>query len=155
MDNLFAGRHVLAEFTGVDAQVCDDLEGLRATLHSCLTRAGATILDIVGKQFQPQGVTMIAVLSESHASIHTYPERGAMFIDVFTCGDAADPVEADFQAVFRSEVAYSTERPMLVAPLDTISPVSGSKPQWAMPPKGARLLPGQYVMWWYRMSPMR
>jgi S-adenosylmethionine decarboxylase len=49
------------------------------------------VLQIVSKRFEPQGVTVLALLSESHASIHTYPEVGAMFVDVFTCGDRAKP----------------------------------------------------------------
>jgi S-adenosylmethionine decarboxylase proenzyme len=46
---------------------------------------------VVSKRFVPQGVTLLALLSESHASLHTYPEVGAVFLDVFTCGNRADP----------------------------------------------------------------
>ncbi len=45
---------------------------------------------MIDKHFTPHGVTVLALLAESHASIHSYPERGAMFVDVFTCGDSAD-----------------------------------------------------------------
>jgi ornithine decarboxylase len=34
---------------------------------------------------------VLALLAESHASVHTYPERGSVFVDVFTCGHRADP----------------------------------------------------------------
>ena len=51
-----------------------------------LIAAGVTICDVVHKKFEPQGVTVLALLSESHASIHTYPESGDIFVDVFTCG---------------------------------------------------------------------
>ncbi|HVK21754.1 MAG TPA: adenosylmethionine decarboxylase [Actinokineospora sp.] len=87
----FAGRHVLAEFDGVDPLLLDDLSFLRSTLEDCLRKAGATVCDVVSKQFEPQGVTVLALLSESHASIHTYPEIGSMFVDIFTCGETADP----------------------------------------------------------------
>jgi S-adenosylmethionine decarboxylase len=56
-----------------------------------LAHANATVQSVVSKRFEPQGVTVLALLSESHASVHTYPEIGAMFVDVFTCGDKADP----------------------------------------------------------------
>jgi S-adenosylmethionine decarboxylase proenzyme len=49
------------------------------------------VCDVVSKQFAPQGVTVVALLSESHASLHTYPELGSVFLDEFTCGSAADP----------------------------------------------------------------
>ncbi|ATL68908.1 adenosylmethionine decarboxylase [Nocardia terpenica] len=82
----FTGWHVLAEFGGVDAALCNDLERLETALRKSLVAAGVTICDVVRKQFEPQGVTVLALLSESHASIHTYPESGDIFVDVFTCG---------------------------------------------------------------------
>ncbi|RDI42801.1 adenosylmethionine decarboxylase [Nocardia mexicana] len=82
----FTGWHVLAEFGGVDAALCDDLERLEAALRKSLLAAGVTICDVVHKKFEPMGVTVLALLSESHASIHTYPESGDIFVDVFTCG---------------------------------------------------------------------
>nr|WP_222131955.1 adenosylmethionine decarboxylase [Pseudonocardia sp. C8] len=88
------GRHVLAELGGIDAAVLDDAEGLRAHLAAALTDAGAQVRQTVVERFEPQGATVVAVLAESHASIHTWPEHGGMHVDVFTCGDSADPVEA-------------------------------------------------------------
>ncbi|GEM34394.1 hypothetical protein NN3_54010 [Nocardia neocaledoniensis NBRC 108232] len=82
----FTGWHVLAEFGGVDTDLCDDLERLESALRESLIAAGVTICDVVHKKFEPQGVTVLALLSESHASIHTYPESGDIFVDVFTCG---------------------------------------------------------------------
>ncbi len=87
----FAGRHVLAEFSGVAADVLDDPALLCESLERALDKAGATVCDLTFKQFEPHGVTVVALLSESHASIHTYPENGSVFVDVFTCGRRADP----------------------------------------------------------------
>lgn len=92
--NRFAGCHVLAEFTGVDPALADDAVRLREILRDALTGAGANVCEIVDKRFDPSGVTVLALLAESHASMHTYPERGALFVDVFTCGDAADAEQA-------------------------------------------------------------
>lgn len=110
---VFAGRHVLAELGGVDPALLDDAEFLRAALHSAVTEAGATVCEMLDHRFAPQGVTVLAMLAESHASIHTYPEIGAVFIDVFTCGDRADPELAVrlFAAALGTEpVALSTVR---------------------------------------------
>lgn len=90
----FAGRHVLAELHGIEPAVLDDLDFLSETLQRSLKQAGATVCEVVSKRFEPQGVTVLALLAESHASVHTYPERGSMFVDVFTCGPHADPAEA-------------------------------------------------------------
>ncbi|WP_344946504.1 adenosylmethionine decarboxylase [Sphaerisporangium flaviroseum] len=87
----FAGRHVVAELTGVNPSLLDDEPRLRGLLHHALTGAKATVLHMVSHRFTPQGVTMLALLSESHASIHTYPEAGSCFVDIFTCGHNADP----------------------------------------------------------------
>jgi S-adenosylmethionine decarboxylase len=88
---VFAGHHVLAEFGGVDPVLLDDVAFLRVVLERSLAHAGATVCDVVSKRFAPQGVTVLALLSESHASLHTYPEVGSVFLDVFTCGNRADP----------------------------------------------------------------
>lgn len=87
----FSGRHVLAELEGVDPASLNDAGFLAETLRSALQRAGATVHEVVAHRFDPQGVTVLALLSESHASVHTYPEHGSLFADVFTCGDRADP----------------------------------------------------------------
>ena len=49
--------------------------------------AKANILRIIGEKFKPQGVTLLALLAESHASVHTWPEIGYAAIDLYTCGD--------------------------------------------------------------------
>ncbi|MGD9985269.1 adenosylmethionine decarboxylase [Pseudonocardia sp.] len=85
------GRHVLADLDGIDAEVLDDVAGLRAALSDALTAAGATVRQVVAEAFEPHGVTLVALLAESHASVHTWPEHGRALVDVFTCGDAADP----------------------------------------------------------------
>ena len=87
----FTGQHVLAEMEGIDAALLNDESLLRDILTRVLDQAGATVLDVTSKRFEPQGVTVLALLSESHASLHTYPEIGSVFVDVFTCGHRAKP----------------------------------------------------------------
>src|SRR3984893_19114951 len=82
---VFAGHHVLAEFEGVDPALLDVVAFLRVTVERSLDRAGATVCDVVSKRFVPQGVTVLALLSESHAPLHTYPAVRAVFLDLFTC----------------------------------------------------------------------
>lgn len=87
----FTGQHVLAEMEGIDAALLNDEALLRDILATALEQAGATVLEVTSKRFDPQGVTVLALLSESHASLHTYPEIGSVFVDVFTCGHRAKP----------------------------------------------------------------
>lgn len=90
----FAGRHVLAELHGIEAGLLDDAGFLAEALERALKQAGATVCETMSKRFDPWGVTVLALLAESHASVHTYPERGSVFVDVFTCGQRADPNQA-------------------------------------------------------------
>ncbi|MFC9896337.1 adenosylmethionine decarboxylase [Nocardia sp. NPDC127579] len=122
----FTGWHVLAEFGGVDATLCDDLERLESALRESLIAAGVTICDVVHKKFDPQGVTVLALLSESHASIHTYPESGDIFVDVFTCGsigagatkavellrDKLEPTAVRMQVIQRGHGAEKINEPV-------------------------------------------
>lgn len=93
-DRPFVGRHVLAELVGVEPALLDDHTAVCAALRDSLTEAGASVLSSHAERFQPHGVTVVAVLAESHASVHTWPEHRSAFVDVFTCGDSADPVRA-------------------------------------------------------------
>lgn len=87
-----ARRHVIADVSDLDAALLDDLGRCREIVDSACSAGGATVLDLVSHHFTPQGVTVLALLAESHASLHTWPEVGCAFVDVFTCG-SVDPAE--------------------------------------------------------------
>lgn len=82
----FAGQHLLAELYGVPAFKLDDPELLAGALREGVRRSGATLLNLETRRFTPHGVTVLALLAESHASLHAYPEAEALFFDAFTCG---------------------------------------------------------------------
>lgn len=88
----FAGNHVIADFWG--ASYLDDREVLEQAMVDAVNAAGATLLHIHLHKFgDGGGVSGVAVLAESHISVHTWPERGFAAFDVFMCGDA-EPGEA-------------------------------------------------------------
>ena len=82
------GRHLILDLYGCDPGILDDYDELMRLLEAALNMAGATVLRIFGEKFEPQGVTLLALLAESHASIHTWPELGYCAIDLYTCGEA-------------------------------------------------------------------
>lgn len=88
------GRHVIVDAWGVDFRKLDNLETLEKTMRAGASRSGATVLSSQSKQFEPNGVTILLLLSESHFSIHTYPEKGFAGIDCYTCGDTVNPILA-------------------------------------------------------------
>lgn len=85
------GRHVAVDAWGVDYEVLNNAGLLETHLVEAAEACGATILSIQSRQFEPQGATVLVMLSESHLSIHTYPERGFAAIDCYTCGEMVDP----------------------------------------------------------------
>jgi S-adenosylmethionine decarboxylase len=95
----FSGRHLLASYSGCDPAALADVERLSVALQAAIKASGATLLKSVEHVFPPHGFTAVALLSESHASIHTYPEHNSCFVDIFTCGTRCD-VEA-FDAELR------------------------------------------------------
>jgi len=112
---VFAGMHLVIDLWG--ARHLDQLEHIERALKAAVGAAGATLLHIHLHHFTPNGgVSGVAVLAESHISIHTWPERGYAALDIFMCGDAephlAIPVlEAAFQPasikvdeIYRGEV---------------------------------------------------
>ena len=85
----FSGTHLLADL--FDCGHLDDEARIEAALRAAVTAANATLLDIRVHGFGAgQGVTGIALLAESHISIHSWPERGYAAVDMFLCGRAHD-----------------------------------------------------------------
>ena len=89
---VFAGRHLIIDLW--DAKNLDSIEIIDAMLREATAMCGATLLDIQLHHFGPNcGVSGVALLAESHISIHTWPERGYAAVDLFMCG-ACNPYNA-------------------------------------------------------------
>ena len=83
----FAGTHLLIDFWG--AENLTDIDLMEAKFKECVEVCGATLLHIHLHHFTPNGgISGVAVLAESHISVHTWPERGYAAFDIFMCGDA-------------------------------------------------------------------
>jgi len=88
------GRHVLLELRTCNTKLLDDLEFLKRMLLEAAEKTGATVIGEIFHQFSPQGVTGVVAIAESHLCIHTWPEFGYAGVDIFTCGENFDPIEA-------------------------------------------------------------
>ncbi len=84
-------KHLLLELYRCDFEKLNDESFLRCTLNRASKLANATVLNLISNKFDPQGVTAIALLAESHISIHTWPESNYSAIDIFTCGQNMKP----------------------------------------------------------------
>lgn len=82
----FAGVHLIIDLH--EAERLDDLDYVERALRDCIAASGASLLHIHLHHFTPNGgVSGVAVLAESHISVHTWPECGYAAFDVFMCGD--------------------------------------------------------------------
>ena len=79
-------KHLLLELYRCDREKLNDESSLRCILNRAAKLANATVLNLISNKFEPQGVTAIALLAESHISIHTWPESNYSAVDIFTCG---------------------------------------------------------------------
>ena len=84
-------KHFLLELYRCDYEKLNDESFLRCTLNRAAKLANATVLNLISNKFEPQGVTAIALLAESHISIHTWPESNYSAVDIFTCGQNMMP----------------------------------------------------------------
>ncbi len=83
----YAGSHLIIDLW--DAEYLDDLGVIELAIRRAIKAAGARLLHLHLHEFAPSGgVSGVAVLAESHLSIHTWPERGYAAVDVFMCGSA-------------------------------------------------------------------
>ena len=83
------GRHLILEMWG--CKNLDSVEVAEQALREMVDALDVHLLDMKAYPFSPQGVTAMAIVSESHLVIHTWPEYGYAAVDVFTCGARRDP----------------------------------------------------------------
>ena len=83
----FCGQHLIASYYGCDKEALNNLSQLKNKMIEATEATKATVLSYTKEKFPGGGFSMVILLSESHSSIHTYPEYDACFIDIFTCGN--------------------------------------------------------------------
>lgn len=106
---VYAGKHLILDLW--NATDLDNLDLMEKTLRECVTAARATLLHIHLHHFSPNGgISGVAVLAESHVSVHTWPERDFAAFDIFMCGtacpEAAIPI---IHAAFRPKTVEVRE----------------------------------------------
>ena len=79
-------KHFLLELYKCNYEKLNDESFVRCTLNRAAKLAKATVLNLISNKFEPHGVTAIALLAESHISVHTWPESNYSAVDIFTCG---------------------------------------------------------------------
>lgn len=102
----FNGNHFVCQYKKCDSERLNNVMHVLASMFVAIDASGATVLSHSFYKFEPGGLTAIFMLSESHASIHIYPEHGSCFVDLFTCGNNCkwEPFHEIMRAYLEPEV---------------------------------------------------
>ena len=87
-------KHLLFDLIDCPSDLLDDEDFVRLSAWNAAKESKSELINISCHKFKPQGVTALAMLAESHLSIHTWPEKGVAKCDIFTCSDKAKPEKA-------------------------------------------------------------
>ena len=94
------GEHVTIDFLGVKRDYSPDFYS--KAIYKIAKKARIEVLNISEKVFKPQGYTCVALLAEIHMSFHTFPERGVISFDFFTCGKISPTTAFDTYFIIKS-----------------------------------------------------
>jgi S-adenosylmethionine decarboxylase len=99
-DYVTSGKHLICDIKQIkNTFLLGDLGGLTGFMDSICERYGFTILHRQVHTFDPQGHTILYLLSESHFSIHTFPEKAYIALDLYTCKQYTD--NSEYEAIYR------------------------------------------------------
>lgn len=119
--------HCILELYDCPSHLLNDEAFVKDALRGAVDEGLATLLHEVSHQFHPQGVTALGLISESHVSIHTWPEYGYAAVDVFTCGTEAKPEKA-CAYLARSFQAGRHSLTKLARGLEAVKPIAVKQP---------------------------
>ena len=103
------GKHIILDLYDCDRKLLDDVEFCKYILTEAANAADCKILNTYFHKFEPQGLTGIIAVCESHFSIHTYPEHGYAAIDVFCCKDKLGASVDLLKTAFKSKKSQINE----------------------------------------------
>ncbi len=114
---------MIAELWGCHSDILNDMQTIERTMVAAALESGAEVREVAFHKFAPQGVSGVVIISESHLTIHSFPEHGYASIDVYTCGDRIDPnVACDFiTRALGASRRESVELPRGVGPISVSS----------------------------------
>lgn len=88
-------NHHIAELQGVDFELLNDQKKLVEKTHKVAQELKLTILNTFIHRFEPHGLSLVLIISQSHIAIHTWPEHGYMHVDMVTCSESAGISESE------------------------------------------------------------
>lgn len=120
------GSQLIAEFIDCTTDALNDCGKLKEILAAGIESCGMTLVGINSHEFDPVGVTVVAVIGESHVVIHTYPEARHASIDIFTCADGPAS-RNDLLDYLKTQLSPATTR---VVDLERGNPLEVKETDW-------------------------
>ena len=112
------GRHVIAELWECEFDKLNDVNFIERKFVDAALKSGAEVREVAFHKFAPQGVSGVVIISESHLTIHSFPEHGYASIDVYTCGDLDPTIAAEYIAdALGSKTRETMELPRGMGPV--------------------------------------
>ena len=117
------GRHVISELWGCDFEKLNNMEFIERMFVDAALKSGAEIREVAFHKFAPHGVSGVVIISESHLTIHSFPEHGYARIDVYTCGNLDPNIAANYIAEsLDAETRETIEIPRGMGPVQVKQP---------------------------------
>ena len=101
------GRHMTVEFYDCNSTIIVDSEKVKKAFLQAAKDSGATVLDYSFHVFEPQGVSGVVIIAESHFAVHAWPEHNYAAVDLFSCSETIDLKKA-IESLKKSLDAEST-----------------------------------------------
>ncbi|MBS4176074.1 adenosylmethionine decarboxylase [Lederbergia citrea] len=112
------GRHVISELWGCNVDKLNSMPLIEQIFVDAALKSGAEIREVAFHKFAPQGVSGVVIISESHLTIHSFPEHGYASIDVYTCGDLDPNIAANYIAeALDADIRETIEMPRGMGPI--------------------------------------
>ena len=86
--------HILFDLYDCPSDLLDIEDFVRFSAWNAVKESKSELINLTCHKFKPQGITALAMLADSHLSIHTWPEKGIAKCDIFTCGEKCEPHKA-------------------------------------------------------------
>jgi S-adenosylmethionine decarboxylase len=88
-----AGKHMICDIKQIkNSKLLNNMDSITQLLDTICKKYDFHVLNVVKHEFSPHGITILYLLSESHISVHTFPEREYLALDIYTCRDYSNNV---------------------------------------------------------------
>ena len=112
----FSGKHLIIDIKNIKNEaIINDIDQLKTIMNSICEKYNFNVLQQIEHQFEPHGISIVYLLSESHMTIHTFPEKKYIAFDLYTCREyLSNEVYHEIHNYIVEEFQCDLENPQIV-----------------------------------------